>query len=168
MMGGGRIRREPSGPGQRSVWDFPRPPALEQWHERVEVLWAGRTVARTTEAWCVLETSHPPTYYLPQAAFEPGILRWVDDATWCEWKGRARYADLVVGDAVAPRAAWDYPGASGANAVLAGHVAVYAGLVDECRVDGEAVVPQAGGFYGGWITSRVTGPFKGGSGTAGW
>ena len=162
------ITPDTPGPGQRSVWDFPRPPAYEQWHEHVEVWLGGRVVAATDDAWCVLETSHPPTYYLPQSAFEPGVLRPADGSSTCEWKGQAQYFDLVVGDHVAPRAAWGYPGAEGEAAVLAGHVAVYADRVDGCRVDGRPVVAQEGGFYGGWITPAVTGPFKGPPGTHGW
>lgn len=164
-----RPRPDPPAPGQRSVWDFPRPPAYEQWHERVEVRFGGTTIATTTGAWCVLETSHPPTYYLPIAAFEPGVLRPASGGgTVCEWKGLASYFDIVVGDRVAPRAAWTYENPRGAAAVVRDHVALYASEMDACLVDGVPVTPQPGGFYGGWITDRVSGPFKGSPGTAGW
>lgn len=160
--------RDPVGPGQRSVWDFPRPPALEQWGERVQVVLGGVTIADTTEAWVVLETSHPPTYYLPASAFVEGALRPAAGSSYCEWKGRASYLDLVGGGVVASRAAWTYPSPSPRAEVLRDHVALYAGAVDACLVDGEAVTPQPGEFYGGWITAKVTGPFKGAPGTMGW
>lgn len=164
-----RPRRDASKPGQRSVWDFPRPPAYEQWHEHVEVRFAGRTIAATDDAWCVLETSHPPTYYLPLSAFEPGVLREVDGVgTVCEWKGAASYYDVVVGDRVAARAAWTYRNPRGDAVVLRDHVALYAREMDACLVDGSPVTPQPGGFYGGWITPTVSGPFKGSPGTMGW
>ena len=151
-----------------SVWDYPRPPRVERSHERVEIVLGGVTIASTTESYRVLETSHPPTYYLPADAFVPGSLRPCEGSSYCEWKGAASYLDVVSGTTVAPRAAWTYPDPSPDFAVLAGHVAVYPGMMDRCTVDGETVVPQPGGFYGGWITSKVTGPFKGGPGTQGW
>ena len=156
------------GPGQRSVWDFPRPPALEQWHEHVVVRLGGAVVAETTAAWCVLETSHPPTYYLPPDSWTEGSLRPAAGSSWCEWKGQARYLDVVSGDVVAARAAWSYPDPVPAYAVLRDHVAVYPGAVEECTVDGVAVQAQPGGFYGGWVTPRVVGPFKGAPGTLHW
>jgi len=164
---------ERPGPGQESAWDYPRPPRLERSEELVEVEHAGRLVASTRAAWRVLETSHPPAYYLPAEAFAPGTLRRCEGASWCEWKGQASYFDLVVpdgsgGEVVVPRAAWTYEHPTPGFAGLAGAVAVMPALVDRCRVDGETVVPQPGGFYGGWITSRVVGPFKGGPGTSGW
>jgi uncharacterized protein (DUF427 family) len=159
---------EAPGPGQESVWDYPRPPRLETSDERVEVEVGGRVVASTTRSWRVLETSHPPTYYLPREAFEPGVLRETGGDTWCEWKGRASYFDLVAGERVAARAAWTYLDPTRGFEPLAGAVAVMPGLVDRCTVDGETVRPQPGSFYGGWITSRVVGPFKGEPDTAGW
>lgn len=161
-------RPDKPGPGQESVWDYPRPPVLEPSSETVEVFLGGRVVARTTAALRLLETSHPPTYYLPREAFVDGVLRPVDGTSSCEWKGRATYFDLVDGDRTAERAGWTYPHpAAGFEAIL-DHVAVMPSLVDECRVDGEVVTPQSGGFYGGWITRRVAGPFKGEPGTWGW
>ena len=151
-----------------SVWDYPRPPAVSPSSELVEVQLGGRVVARTTRAIRILETSHPPTYYLPLDSFEPGVLVPVEGTTWCEFKGRAAYFDLVAGDAVASRAAWHYPTPSPTYDALRGHVAVMPGQVDSCWVDGERVTPQPGSFYGGWITSRVTGPFKGAPGTLAW
>jgi uncharacterized protein (DUF427 family) len=159
---------EQPGPGQESVWDYPRPPRLETSAERVEVELGGRVIATTSHSWRVLETSHPPTYYLPREAFEPGVLREAAGATWCEWKGAASYFDLVAGDRVAPRAAWTYLSPTPGFEPIAGAVAVMPGLVDRCSVDGETVLPQPGSFYGGWVTSRVVGPFKGEPGTSGW
>ena len=163
-----RVRREEPGPGQLSVWDFPRPPALVQWHEHVEVVLGGVTVATTDDAWCVLETSHPPTYYLPRGDFVDGALRDAPGSSFCEWKGVASYLDVIGGDVVAERAAWFYPEPVPAYAVLRDHVALYPAAMDLVTVDEVAVEPQPGGFYGGWITPRVVGPFKGGPGTLGW
>ena len=151
-----------------SVWDYPRPPRVEPSSEHVEVVLGGVVVASTDASWRVLETSHPPTYYLPRECFADGACGPAEGHTWCEWKGQASYFDLVTPERVAPRAAWTYPAPSRGFEVIAGAVAVMPGLVDRCTVDGEVVEPQPGGFYGGWITSRVTGPFKGGPGTRGW
>ena len=159
---------EKPGPGQESVWDYPRPPRLEPSNESVEVVLGGQVIARTTRSWRVLETSHPPTYYLPREAFAEGVLRPTEGASMCEWKGRAAYFDLVAGEAVAARAAWTYPSPTPRFAELADAVAVMPELVDRCVVDGEVVRPQPGSFYGGWVTSRVVGPFKGEPGTWGW
>jgi uncharacterized protein (DUF427 family) len=158
----------PTEPGQESVWDYPRPPRLETTSARLEVVLGGRVVARTTHGWRVLETSHPPTYYLPADAFDPGVLRPVEGSSWCEWKGAASYFDLVAGDVIAPRAAWTYPTPSPGFEEIAGAIAVMAGRVGRCLVDGEVVRPQPGEFYGGWVTSNVVGPFKGEPGTMGW
>ncbi len=156
------------GPGQESVWDYPRPPRVEQSRETVEVVLGSEVVARSDASYRVLETSHPPTYYLPAAAFADGVLRPADGSSYCEWKGQATYFDLVTGSRTAPRAGWTYPTPTQGFEVIRDHVAVMPGLVDRCVVDGETVEPQAGGFYGGWVTSRVVGPFKGEPGTWGW
>jgi uncharacterized protein (DUF427 family) len=132
------------------------------------VVLGGEVVARTEHSIRVLETSHPPTYYLPVAAFAEGSLRPAGGSSYCEWKGAAAYLDVIGGGMVAERAAWYYPHPTPAFADLADHVAVYAARVDRCVVDGEVVRPQPGGFYGGWVTSRVVGPFKGEQGTLGW
>ncbi|MFM8599343.1 MAG: DUF427 domain-containing protein [Mycobacterium sp.] len=155
-------------PGQESVWDYPRPPRVEVFAGPVTVELGGEVVAVTDRCWRVLETSHPPTYYLPREAFGDGVLRDAPGSTWCEWKGRARYFDIVTAAKVAPRAAWSYPDPAPGFEPIRDAVAVMAGQVDRCTVDGETVVAQPGGFYGGWITSRVVGPFKGGPGSAGW
>lgn len=155
-------------PGQESVWDYPRPPRVEPCTAELVIELGGEVVARTSSSWRVLETSHPPTYYLPRSAFVVGSLRAADGASWCEWKGRAAYLDVVGGTSVAPRAGWTYPEPAAGYQVLAGAIAVMPGAMDRCTVDGEVVRAQDGGFYGGWITSRVAGPFKGGPGTQGW
>jgi uncharacterized protein (DUF427 family) len=157
-----------AGPGQESVWGYPRPPRVERTAERVEIWLGGGRIAASERALRVLETSHPPSYYLPAEEFVPGSLRPAEGSSWCEFKGVAAYFDVVGGDAVAPRAAWAYPRPSSGFDALVGHVAVMPGAMDRCTVDGEQVTPQAGGFYGGWITSRVVGPFKGEPGTRGW
>jgi len=159
---------DPVAPGQESVWDYPRPPRLERTPALLEVVLGGVVVASTREGWRVLETSHPPTYYLPRSSFVDGALRPTAGASWCEWKGQASYFDLVAGSTVAARAAWTYDDPTGGFADLAGAIAVMAARVDECRVDGEVVTPQPGEFYGGWVTSSVAGPFKGIPGSAGW
>jgi uncharacterized protein (DUF427 family) len=159
---------EAPGPGQESVWDYPRPPRIERSGEHLEVVLGGVTVAATDTSYRVLETSHPPTYYLPRDAFLPGALRPAAGSSFCEWKGTASYLDVVGGTTVARRAAWTYPDPTSGFAVIVDHVAVYPGLMERCTVDGEIVLPQPGGFYGGWVTSRVVGPFKGGPGTQGW
>jgi uncharacterized protein (DUF427 family) len=151
-----------------SVWDYPRPPRVGPSTEHVVVTHRGVVLADTTSSLRVLETSHPPTYYLPRDAFTDGVLRPADGASWCEWKGQAAYFDLVVGDEVLPAVAWTYPTPSHGFEQLVDHVALYPGRVDRCTVDGEVVEPQPGTFYGGWITSRVTGPFKGVPGSSGW
>ena len=158
----------PPGPGQRSVWDFPRPPALEPVGETVRIAFGGREIARTDRALQVLETSHPPTVYLPPDAFAPGALVPRPETSGCEWKGRAVYFDVVSGEARAPKAGWGYPDPTPRFAALKDHVAVYAGPMDACWVGDERVTPQPGGFYGGWITPSVVGPFKGEPGTWGW
>jgi uncharacterized protein (DUF427 family) len=166
------------GPGQESVWDYPRPPRLERSTTPIRVVLDGVTIVDTDHSWRVLETSSPPVYYVDRSDVAPGVLQPGDGASWCEWKGQASYFDLVVGATVAlplasragraRRAAWGYHTPNPEFAAIAGHVAIYAGRVDACFLGGEAVRAQPGDFYGGWITSRVTGPFKGDPGTLGW
>ncbi|MEL6437204.1 MAG: DUF427 domain-containing protein [Pseudomonadota bacterium] len=125
-------------------------------------------IAQTREAWRVMETFHPPTYYIPPAAFADGALRSVPGSSMCEWKGSAAYFDIDAGGKTANRAAWCYPRPTQAFRPIADFVSVYAEPMDECRVDGEIVTPQPGNFYGGWVTSWVTGPIKGAPGTTHW
>ena len=129
---------------------------------------AGEVVVETTRALKILETSHPPTWYLPLADVDSGCLRAADGASFCEWKGAASYLDVVVEGRVAAEAGWYYPEPAPAYAELVDHVAFYAGRLDEVTVDGVPVEAQPGGFYGGWITPEVVGPFKGGPDSMGW
>lgn len=157
-----------AGPGQESVWDYPRPPRLEEFAGSVTIEFGGQLIASATRGWRVLETSHPPTYYLPRDAFQADVLQPTRGASWCEWKGQASYIDLVVASHTAPRAAWTYERPSAAFAPIADAIAVMAAQVDRCTVNGEEVLPQPGGFYGGWINSWIVGPFKGIPGSMGW
>ena len=156
------------GPGQESVWDYPRPPRLERTSQHIEVVLGGVVVARTSAPLRVLETSHPPTYYLPMADFLEGSFRPAPGGSTCEWKGRAAYVDVLGGDTVARQAGWFYPSPTPAFALLVDHLALYPGMMERCTVDGEVVTAQPGGFYGGWVTSTVVGPFKGDPGTMFW
>ncbi|HUR22837.1 MAG TPA: DUF427 domain-containing protein [Acidimicrobiales bacterium] len=166
-MGPKPQRIEPA-PGQESVWDYPRPPLLEAVNRQVEVIFGGNTIAITLAPLRVLETSHPPVYYLPLGSFIAGCVAPSGRTSYCEFKGLATYLDVVVGKHRAPSAAWRYDDPSPAYAALAGCISFYPALMDVCLVDGEFVSPQPGGFYGGWITSKVVGPFKGEPGTEGW
>jgi uncharacterized protein (DUF427 family) len=163
-----RPRPERPGPGQESVWDYPRPPRAEPDHRRAVLRHHGVVVADTDDLVRVLETSHPPTFYLPRAAFG-GYLRPVSRTTVCEWKGVARYVDVVVPGADELSAVgWWYPEPDRRYPELRDRVAVYPDRFDEVTLDGERVQGQPGGFYGGWITADVVGPFKGIPGSWGW
>ncbi|MGB9012619.1 MAG: DUF427 domain-containing protein [Aeromicrobium sp.] len=151
-----------------NVWDYPRPPSIEPSDEHLVVTFGGVEIADTTASYRICETSHPPTYYLPIDSFADGILRPIDGTTFCEWKGAASYFDVVVGHRNIAAGAWTYQHPTARFADLLGHVAIYPAKVDSCSIDGETVQAQGGDFYGGWITSRVTGPFKGAPGTLGW
>ncbi len=154
--------------GQESAWDYPRPPALEPVDAHLLVVLGGETIADTRRAYRVLETSHPTNYYLSPDDIVPDALVPAGGSSFCEWKGRARYFTVRGGDRVEERAAWAYDAPSPRFAPITGYVAFYPSRMDACFVDGERVVSQEGGFYGGWITSRVVGAFKGGPGTRGW
>jgi uncharacterized protein (DUF427 family) len=166
----GRVRpsRVEPGPGQESVWDYPRPPRVEAVARRVRIVFAGVTVVDTDRAMRVLETSHPPAYYVPFSALCDAELRRSSRTTVCEFKGRAAYWTLVAGGLAAPEAAWSYPRPAPGYEALADRFTVYPQRVDGCYLDGERVLPQPGGVYGGWITGDVVGPFKGGPDTWGW
>jgi uncharacterized protein (DUF427 family) len=152
-----------------SVWDYPRPPRLERTGARLRVVHRGVVLADTTRGLRILETSHPPVYYLPPGDIAMEHLRAsAQRGSFCEFKGVASYWDVVVGEEVSRAAGWSYAAPAPGYAALKDHVAFYASRVDECSVDGEIVAAQAGDFYGGWITSRVKGPFKGPPGTMGW
>jgi len=159
---------EAPGPGQESVWDYPRPPRLEAVTRRLRVELGGEVVAETARGYRVLETSHPPNYYFPLADVRAGVLVRAATATFCEWKGRAHYYTVRGGDRIEGDAAWGYDTPSPSFAPLRNHVAFYAHRMDACFVDDERVIPQPGEFYGGWITADVVGPFKGIPGSRGW
>lgn len=151
-----------------SVWDYPRPPRLERSTRRIRVVFGGVTIADTTAAFRVLETSHPPTWYLPPKDLRTDFLEPSTRSSYCEWKGRARYWTLRAGEHTAIDAVWDYPEPTSGFVPIAGYFSLYPGRMDACFVDDEQAVAQAGDFYGGWITPEIQGPFKGGPGTAGW
>lgn len=155
-------------PGQESVWDYPRPPRLERTERHVQVWLGGVQIADTRSSYRVLETSHPPGYYLPRDAFLPGVLLPAAGSSVCEWKGRASYWTLTAGGMSVPKAAWSYEHPTPEFEPIAGHVALYAGRVDRVTLDGVEVTPQPGEFYGGWITPEIVGPFKGIEGSWGW
>ena len=150
------------------VWDYPRPPRLEPVPQRICIVLGGETIADTVLAFRVLETTHPPTYYLPPGAFIPGALESRPRTSFCEWKGHARYWTVRGGGHAAVDAGWSYPDPTPSFAALRDHVAVYAGPMDACTVGGERAMPQPGGFYGGWVTPNLIGPFKGETGTSLW
>ncbi|MCS6842375.1 MAG: DUF427 domain-containing protein [Roseiflexaceae bacterium] len=162
------VQRIPPGPGQESVWDYPRPPRVEPTSRRVRVVFGGVTIADTRRALRVLETSHPPTYYIPPEDVRMEYLTPTDKRSFCEFKGTAGYYTVQVGERRAENAAWFYARPSPGYEALTGYVAFYPGRMDACYVDEERVVAQEGDFYGGWITSDIVGPFKGGPGTWGW
>lgn len=155
-------------PGQESAWDYPRPPALVPSDRIVRVEHGGEVIAESRRAIRVLETAGAPAWYLPAEDVRTDLLRPVPGQTLCEWKGAASYFDIVVGGVTARRAAWTYPVPRPGYESIADRVAFYAGRVDRATVDGEHVRPQPGGFYGGWVTDDVVGPFKGEPGTEGW
>ena len=162
------VRRIEPEPGQESVWDYPRPPAMEDTSRHIQVRFNGVILADTRRAKRVLETSHPPVYYIPPEDVRMDLLKENPDATWCDWKGLARYYDVEVDGVRAPAAAWYFPLPTRIYEPMKGYVAFYPQAMEACLVDGERVRPQPGSFYGGWVTSDVVGPFKGEPGTEVW
>ncbi|MCB0192633.1 MAG: DUF427 domain-containing protein [Anaerolineae bacterium] len=156
------------GPGQESVWDYPRPPRLEDVTQNIRVVFNGVTLADSWQAKRVLETSHPPVYYIPPEDVKMDCLSLTRRTTVCEWKGQARYYTIQVGNKKAADAAWFYPSPIPEFEALKNHVAFYPSRMDACYVGDEQVKAQAGDFYGGWITNNIVGPFKGDPGTLGW
>ena len=155
-------------PNRESVWDYPRPPKVETVKERISVRFAGEVIADTTRARRVLETSHPPVYYLPPDDVRLDLLVPAPGRSFCEFKGEASYVTIVTKSRRSERAGWLYESPTSAFRSIAGHLAFYASRIDEAKVGDEVVLSQPGDFYGGWITSWVTGPFKGAPGTMGW
>lgn len=155
-------------PGQESVWDYPRPPRLEATNKHIQIIFNGMVIADTRRARRVLETSHPPVYYLPPEDIQMAYLSPAAGSSLCEWKGAARYYNLEVNGRHVERVAWSYPDPTPSFAAIKDHIAFYAAPMDACLVDGERARPQPGEFYGGWITGDIVGPFKGEPGTRGW
>ncbi len=155
-------------PGQESVWDYPRPPSVEDSKRHVQVIFNNVVIADTHSAKRVLETSSPPVYYIPPEDTKMEYLLKTKKNTFCEWKGVASYCTVIVGDRRDENAAWFYPSPTSAYTVIKNYIAFYPQKMDGCYVDGELVKPQPGNFYGGWITSEIVGPFKGEPGTEGW
>ena len=153
---------------EESVWDYPRPPELDQDGRKVTVEFNGEVVAESRQTIRVLETSHPPVFYIPGEDIKMELLFPTPSTSWCEFKGRAVYWTVEVGDRTAHDAAWGYPAPTSGYQLLRGHFAFYPSMMDRCTVAGEVVAAQDGDFYGGWITSEIIGPFKGGPGTLGW
>ena len=161
-------RRIPPGPGQESVWDYPRPPAQVDSPRRIRINVNDRDIDEGQRTKRVLETSHPPVYYIPPTDMAMDCFKEAPGTSFCEWKGRAHYYTLSVGDQVAERVAWYYPPPTERFQSIANYVAFYPSAMEACYVDDERVQAQAGDFYGGWITTDIVGPFKGASGTWGW
>jgi uncharacterized protein (DUF427 family) len=155
-------------PGQESVWDYPRPPVVQPTGRHIELICGDRLIADTQRALRMLETSHPPVYYIPPEDVERDLLQRCGHASYCEYKGEATYFQITCGNSVIDDVAWSYEHPAAGYEPIAGYVAFHPAKVDECRVDGEVARPQPGGYYGGWITSDVVGPFKGEPGTNGW
>ena len=154
--------------GQESVWDYPRPPRLEPPNKHLKIIFGGEIIAETSRAFRVLETSHPPVFYFPPADVRMEFLTKAAGTSFCEWKGSAGYYDLQVGEKSVKNAAWFYPNPTRNFAEIANYIAFYPSKMDACYVNDELVQSQEGDFYGGWITSEIVGPFKGGAGTFGW
>ncbi len=154
--------------GQESVWDYPRPPRVEASPQRIRVIFNGAVIADSTRAQRVLETSHPPVYYIPHEDVRMEHVRSTERRSFCEFKGAANYWTIEVDGKIAEDAAWSYKAPSAGYEVIRDHLAFYASRVEACFVGDEQVQSQAGDFYGGWITSNIVGPFKGGTGTWGW
>ncbi|MCF6742704.1 DUF427 domain-containing protein [Blastococcus sp. KM273128] len=162
------MRRDPVGPGQESVWDYPRPPSALVSDRHVVVEVAGRVLADTRRAVRVCETSHPPVYYVPREDVAVDLLERAPGRSVCEWKGAATYWDAVVDGRRIPEIGWSYEDPAPGYEHLRSAIAFYPGKVDRALVDGEQARPQPGGFYGGWITDEIAGPVKGGPGSLGW
>lgn len=164
----GHPKPDPVGPGQESVWDYPRPAICEPTARRVQIIHNGVELVDSNKAWRTLETSHPPTYYIPQIDVAMEQLRTNSRRTMCEWKGQARYFDIVVGDDAIKAGAWSYASPTASFAGIRDFIAFYPDPLDKCLIDGEQITPQPGQFYGGWISQYEAGPFKGIPGSQFW
>ncbi len=155
------------GPGQESVWDYPRPPALVADARHITIAWQQIRVVDTRRAFRVLETASPPTFYFPPADVNQALLQAARGSSFCEWKGEARYWNLVGARDTLEAVAWSYSSPTPAFAAIAGWLAFYPHQLD-CRVDQQPVRPQGGAYYGGWVTREIVGPWKGDPGTGSW
>ena len=155
-------------PGQESVWDYPRPPRVEPTSKHIRIVFNGETIVDTTHAIRILETSHPPVYYIPPADIRMEYFSSTSRSTFCEFKGAASYWTIRLNGRVAENLAWSYRQPAAGYEAIKNHLAFYPSKVDACYVDDELVQAQEGDFYGGWITRDIVGPFKGGAGTFGW
>ena len=164
----GHPEPDPVGPGQESVWDYPRPAICEPTSRRVEIIHRGVKIVDTKRAWRTLETSHPPTYYIPPADVMISLLNPNPRRTMCEWKGQANYWDIAVDGDVIEAGAWSYPSPTLPFAAIRDFLAFYPDPLDECLIDGIKITPQPGQFYGGWISQYECGPFKGGPNSRFW
>ena len=160
-------RRARPGPGQESVWEYPRPPLVQPTDKTIEITFDGRVIARTNRALRVVETGHAPVYYVPLSDVQPGVLVAGDRVSYCDFKGEARYYHVVSARHRAPEAAWSYASPKPGYESLAGYVAFYPASMDSCLLDGEQAIPQPGRFHGGWVTADVVGPFIGEPGALG-
>ena len=156
------------GPGQESVWDYPRPPRMENSEAHIRVILNDITIAETRKALRVLETSHPPVYYIPPADVQLKYFQKTSRGGWCEWKGHWKLYSINIDHTLIEHAAWHIPDPIADFAAIKNYIAFYAGKMDACYVNDERVMPQPGDFYGGWITANIVGPFKGEPGTMGW
>ena len=163
-----KIRKIKPEPGQESVWDYPRPPAIERVTKHIRIEFNGKVILDNNQSFRILETSHPPTYYLPKSAFRENVLVRTEKTSFCEFKGMAHYYNILLDGKMVPDAAWGYENPIEPYHALKDHICVYAQYMDVCLINDEMVIPQPGGFYGGWITKEIVGPFKGGPETWGW
>lgn len=159
---------DPVGPNQESVWDYPRPAICEQTPRHIQIFHRGIQLVDSTSGWRTLETSHPPTYYIPTSDIAMEYLKPNPRRSLCEWKGQARYFDIVVADERIEGGAWSYPAPTASFQAIKDYVAFYPNPLDQCLVDGQQIIPQPGQFYGGWISQYEAGPFKGGPGSQFW
>lgn len=161
-------KRIKPGPGQESVWDYPRPPRLERTSKHIRIYWGDDLLVDTNRAYRILETSHPPVYYIPPADIQMEYVERAAGRTFCEWKGAAAYWTIRTAFGISEQAGWSYSEPRAAFAAIKDYIAFYPSRVTACFINEEKVKAQAGDFYGGWITSNIVGPFKGGPGTWGW
>ncbi|MDA9918616.1 DUF427 domain-containing protein [Erythrobacter sp.] len=164
----GHPKPDPAGPDQESVWDYPRPAICEPTSRCIQIRHGGIDLVDSSSAWRTLETSHPPTYYIPQSDIAMEHLVPNSRRSMCEWKGQARYWDVMIGETRLDAVCWSYPEPTPSFEGIRDSIAFYPDPLDICMVDGEVITPQPGQFYGGWISQYEAGPFKGGPGSRFW